>query len=92
MTVPTCAVFEGVCALPATALVQAIVDKMKTMSAELDIGVTAAGDLHLQVASGGLRLATELRGLQADPEGHADPLMCALVLSPTNQIHPGLGR
>jgi hypothetical protein len=49
---------------------------MKTMSAELEVGVTAAGDLHLQVASGGLRLASELRGLQADPEGRADLLMC----------------
>ena len=56
--------------------VQAIVDKMKTMSAELEVGVTAAGDLHLQVASGGLRLGTELRGLQAGPEDCVDPLKC----------------
>ena len=57
---------------------QAIVDKMKTMSTELDISVTAAGDLHLQVASGGMRLGTELRGLQADPTAQADPLRCLL--------------
>ncbi len=56
---------------------QAIVDKMKTMSTELELSVTAAGDLHLQVASGGMRLGTELRGLQADPTAQVDPLRCS---------------
>ena len=55
-------------------LLQAIVDKMKTMSSELDISVTSAGDLHLQVASGGMRLGTELQGLKADPTELANPL------------------
>ncbi len=50
---------------------------MKTMSTELELSVTAAGDLHLQVASGGMRLGTELRGLQADPTAQAEPLRCS---------------
>lgn len=64
--------------IAAVAGVQAIIDKMKSVSSTLTVATTKVGDLHLQVESGGVHIACELRSLLPDSDTNAAaPLMCA---------------
>ena len=56
--------------------VQAIIEKMRSVSSSLQVATTAVGDLHLQVEAGGVRLATELRSLLFDSSSTATNLLC----------------
>ena len=56
---------------------QAVIDKMKSVSSSLTVATTSAGDLHLQVESGGLRIACELRTLLPAGAPSGPPLTCA---------------
>lgn len=59
---------------------QALIDKMKSVTGTLTVATTSAGDLHLQVESAGVRIACELRRLLPEGESNGTPLTCACIL------------